>query len=302
VRKHLRLSKVLAGSGSLFRTVMIVGIGFVILYPLLVQISSAFMAPADLNDPTVHWIPKHTTLENFQKAVDALKYGRAFRNTLLLSLTVSVVQLVSCTFVGYGFARYHFPGKRLLMGLVILTLIVPPQMIMVPLFLNFRFFNPLGLLGNGVNLLGSFWPYLMMGITGTGVKNALFIYITRQYFAGMSESLEEAAYIDGAGSIRTFFQVMVPNAVPVLVVVFLFSFVWIWNDMFYAQMFLTGTANLALGIADLPILTRYLYGDHERNTLIHNAATLLYIAPMLLVYAFLQRFFIESVEKTGLVG
>jgi multiple sugar transport system permease protein len=281
---------------------MIVGIGFVILYPLLVQISSAFMAPADLNDPTVHWIPKHTTLENFQKAVDALKYGRAFRNTLLLSLTVSVVQLVSCTFVGYGFARYHFPGKRLLMGLVILTLIVPPQMIMVPLFLNFRFFNPLGLLGNGVNLLGSFWPYLMMGITGTGVKNALFIYITRQYFAGMSESLEEAAYIDGAGSIRTFFQVMVPNAVPVLVVVFLFSFVWIWNDMFYAQMFLTGTANLALGIADLPILTRYLYGDHERNTLIHNAATLLYIAPMLLVYAFLQRFFIESVEKTGLVG
>jgi len=281
---------------------MIVGIGFVILYPLLVQISSAFMAPADLNDPTVHWIPKHTTLENFQKAVDALKYGRAFRNTLLLSLTVSVVQLVSCTFVGYGFARYHFPGKRLLMGLVILTLIVPPQMIMVPLFLNFRFFNPLGLLGNGVNLLGSFWPYLMMGITGTGVKNALFIYITRQYFAGMSESLEEAAYIDGAGSIRTFFQVMVPNAVPVLVVVFLFSFVWIWNDMFYAQMFLTGTANLALGIADLPILTRYLYGDHERNTLIHNAATLLYIAQMLLVYAFLQRFFIESVEKTGLVG
>ena len=284
--KHLRLSKVLAGSGSLFRTVMIVGIGFVILYPL--QISSAFMAPADLNDPTVHWIPKHTTLENFQKAVDALKYGRAFRNTLLLSLTVSVVQLVSCTFVGYGFARYHFPGKRLLMGLVILTLIVPPQMIMVPLFLNFRFFNPLGLLGNGVNLLGSFWPYLMMGITGTGVKNALFIYITRQYFAGMSESLEEAAYIDGAGSIRTFFQVMVPNAVPVLVVVFLFSFVWIWNDMFYAQMFLTGTANLALGIADLPILTRYLYGDHERNTLIHNAATLLYIAPMLLVYAFCE--------------
>ena len=174
------------------------------------------------------------------------------------------------------------------MGLVILTLIVPPQMIMVPLFLNFRFFNPLGLLGNGVNLLGSFWPYLMMGITGTGVKNALFIYITRQYFAGMSESLEEAAYIDGAGSIRTFFQVMVPNAVPVLVVVFLFSFVWIWNDMCYAQMFLTGTANLALGIADLPILTRYLYGDHERNTLIHNAATLLYIAPMLLVYAFAE--------------
>jgi len=292
----------LAGSGSLFRTVMIVGIGFVILYPLLVQISSAFMAPGDLNDPTVHWIPKNTTLDNFNKAIEAMRYGRAFRNTLLLSLTVSIVQLVSCTFIGYGFARFNFPGKRILLALVILTLIVPPQMIMVPLFLNFRFFNPLGLLGKGINLLGSFWPYLMMGITGTGVKNALFIYITRQYFAGMSDSLEEAAYIDGAGSIRTFFQVMVPNAGPVLVVVFLFSFVWIWNDMFYAQMFLTGTDNLALAIADLPILTRYLYGDHERNTLIHNAATLLYIAPMLVMYSFLQRFFIESIEKTGLVG
>jgi len=302
VRKHVRLSKVLAGCGSLFRTVMIVGIGFVILYPLLVQISSAFMAPGDLNDPTVHWIPKHTTLDNFGKAVEVLKYDRAVRNTLLLSLTVSLVQLISCTFIGYGFARYKFPGSRLLFGLVLLTLIVPPQMIMVPLFLNFRFFNLFGLLGNGINLLGSFWPYLMMGITGTGIKNALFIYITRQYFAGMSESLEEAAYIDGAGSIRTFFKVMLPNAVPVLVVVFLFSFVWVWNDMFYAQMFLTGTDNLALAIADLPLLTRYLYGDHERNTLIHNAATLLYIAPMLLLYTVLQRFFIESVEKTGLVG
>lgn len=303
MRKSIFLSKIGNFSSSIFRTIMIFGISFVILYPLLVQISSAFMAPADLNDPTVHWIPKNLTLDNFRQAIDSLNYVNAFRNTLTLSFVVSCAQLLACTFIGYGFARYKFPGHRILFGLVILTLIVPPQMIMVPLFLNFRFFNLFGLFGSeGINLLGSFWPYLLMGISGTGMKNGLFIYITRQYFAGMADSLEEAAYVDGAGSIRTFFTIMVPNAGSVLLIVFLFSFVWQWNDLFYAQMFLTGVDNLALGVAGLPVYTRYMYGDHERNTLIHNAATLLYIFPVLLLYSVLQKFFIESVERTGLVG
>lgn len=289
--------------GTLFRNIMIIGICFVILYPVFVQLSTAFMDKNDLNDPTVHWIPKHTTLDNLELAYDALNYRKAFINTLLLSLAVSFVQLFACTFIGYGFARYRFPGSGLLLGLVILTLVVPPQMIMVPLFLNFRFFNLFGLLGErGINLLGTFWPYLMMGITGTGMKNGLFIYIMRQYFLGMSSSLEEAAYIDGAGSIRTFFKIMLPNAGPALLIVFLFSFVWQWNDLFYAQMFLTGTDNLSLGIANLPTYTKYLFGDHEWNTLIHNAATLLFITPLIVLYGGLQRYFLESIERTGLVG
>ena len=126
---------------------------------------------------------------------------------------------------------------------MLLTLIVPPQMIMIPLYLSFRYFDPLGLLpGNGINLLNSYWPFALTSATAMGMRNGLFIYIMRQYFRGMPAELEEAAYVDGAGALRTFFQVMLPSAVPVMVIVFLFSFVWQWNDDFYSTLFMAREA------------------------------------------------------------
>jgi multiple sugar transport system permease protein len=289
---------------SVFRALLIIGICYVILFPLLGKLATSFMAEVDMFDPTVHWVPRHFTLDNYRTVLDAIDYFGCLRNSFGLATMVAVLQLASCTLVGYGFARFDFRGREFLFALVLLTLIVPPQMIMIPLYLSFRYFDPLGLLpGNGINLLNSYWPFALTSATAMGMRNGLFIYIMRQYFRGMPAELEEAAYVDGAGALRTFFQVMLPSAVPVMVIVFLFSFVWQWNDDFYSTLFMARGQLLSSTIETLPLL---ILGDVYRTShlasILNNTGMMLTIGPMLILYALLQRHFVESVERSGLVG
>jgi multiple sugar transport system permease protein len=178
---------------------------------------------------------------------------------------------------------------------------------MVPLFLNFRYFNLFGLLPDpGLNLIGSFWPLVLMALTGTAKRSGLFVFITRNYFKGLSTSLEEAAYVDGAGHLKTFFTIMLPNATPIAMIVFLFSFVWHWNDLFYTDLFMQGRNLLQIGLLRINSQFNYPWANKAVEgtyiQLVNNAGMLLYILPVLVLYAFLQRYFIESIEKTGLVG
>ncbi len=292
---------------SLFRMVLIVGICFIILYPLLNQLSMAVKHPADMYDMTVNWIPRQFTLLNFEVAYELLNYSQAFTGTLILATSLSVMELLACLIIGYGFGRFKFAGSNFLFALVLLTIVIPPQMVMVPLFLNFRYFTLFGLIPEpGWNLIGSGWPMALLALTGTAKRSGLFIYISRQFFRNMSPSLEEAAYIDGAGPLRTLFSVMLPNAVPIAVIIFLFSFVWNWNDLFYAELFMRGKNLLPLALESLH--SRFAgYGERmvvngTYIQLVNNAAMLLYITPLLVLYAFLQRFFVESIEKSGIVG
>ena len=303
----MRLSKLRDLLWHLIRYGLIIGIGFIILYPLLRQISFALMHPDDLFDLTVNWIPRTLTRMNFQVAWEMLDYSRALVNTLGTTLLLSTLELAATMIIGYGFARWRYPGSNLIFGLVVLSIVIPPQMVMVPLFLNFRYFNLFGLLPDpGLNLVGSFWPMALMALTGTAKRSGLFIFITRNYFKGLSTSLEEAAYVDGAGHLKTFFTIMLPNAAPIAMIVFLFSFVWHWNDLFYTDLFLQGRNLLQIGLLRInsqfsfPWANKAVEGTYIQ--LVNNAGMLLYILPVLILYAFLQRFFIESIEKTGLVG
>jgi len=296
---------------SLVRAVLVIGICFVILYPIAIKLISSVMTERDVLDPTVAWVPRQITFDNYYMCI---RYGRmiaAGLYSMKLALLVSALQLASCTCIGYGLARFEFRGSGLLFLLVIVTLIVPPQLIMIPLFLNFRFFDLFGLIpGQGINMIGKFYPYILLALTGMGLKNGLYIFIMRQFFKGMPQDLEDAAYVDGAGALRTFVSVMLPGAVPAMVIVFLFSFVWQWNDTFYAQMFLPNANTIATALAGVRTRVSIDYvptfpGDLPRAeylTTVQNAGMMLFIAPPLVIYAFLQRFFTESIERTGLVG
>ncbi len=293
----------------LTRAIVILGICYIILMPLLTKISSSFMMERDLYDQTVKWIPRNPTLDNYKLVWKYMKYPEAFKNSLVLALTVSLLQLVSCTVVGYGFARFPFKGSKLLFGLVVFILIVPPQMIMIPLYLNFRYFDLFGLLPNGgVNLLGTYWPFILTSVTATGLRNGIFIYILRQFFRAMPRDLEDAAYVDGAGPLRTFVQIMLPGAVPAMVIVFLFAFVWQWNDFFLTNIFLGGKTMLPLTLDGLLFsASGYMVGGNNMLTgqyasLVNNTGMLMFMAPLLILYAFMQRYFIESIQRTGLVG
>jgi multiple sugar transport system permease protein len=283
------------------RAILVAGICFVVIYPTLTQLSTALKDVEDLFDPSVVWVPKTFTNVNFKRAAAGMNYWIALRNTLMVTVVTSVLQLFSCTYIGYGFARFRFRGRGVLFALVLLTMIVPPELIMVPLFLNFRYFNLFGLLGGtGINMIGSMWPYAFTSLTGTGIRNGLFIYLMRQFFRGMPGELEEAAYVDGAGPIRTYFRVMLPNALPVMLIVFIFSFVWMYNDVFFAQMFMPNADLMSRNMVRLPLVIRYEQGPEA--TLAHNAAIILYLLPLIVLYAWLQRHFVESVERSGIVG
>ncbi|HLV09771.1 MAG TPA: carbohydrate ABC transporter permease [Halanaerobiales bacterium] len=297
---------------SLARAILLIGISYIILLPLLTKISNSFMPVRELYDQTIKWIPRNFTLEHYEIVWRNMRYPTAFFNTVLLTSTVSILQLMSSTVIGYGLARFDFRGKNIIFALVIFTLIVPPQMIMTPLYLNFRFFDFFGILGErSLNLIGTYWPFILTSITGTGLKNGLFIYIMRQFFKGMPRELEEAAYIDGAGLIRAFIYVMLPGAVPGLIIVFLFAFVWQWNDYIFITMFMGGGAFLpqALeGVSNRVIqevtggsAASKMQGD-QYESLINNTGMVMVITPLLILYAFMQKYFIESVSRSGIVG
>ncbi len=300
---------------ALFRAVLLLGLCYVILLPLLNRASTSLMSIEDLYDRSVRWIPRNPTLQNLKLAWEHMEYPRAFFNTFSLSLVTSVLQVAICTMVAYGLARCKFPGSNIVFGLAIFTLIVPPQLIMTPIFLNFRFFSPLGLLGDKpLNLIGSYWPFVLLSLTGNGFRNGLYIFIMRQFFLGMPRELEEAAYIDGAGVFTTFVRVMLPGSAPGLLVTFLFSFVWQWNDYLYVTMFMSGRqflpqaletvgskASLAMGRAN-PVAAASGYTRAQFDSLINNSGMILTILPLIILYIFVQRYFIEGVERTGIVG
>lgn len=276
---------------AILRFVLIVGISFMILYPFLVKLIVSFMSTNDLTDKTVMYFPREGSTYFFERAVLNMDYWTSLLNSTWLSVIVSILQLVVSCIVGYGFARFKFKGKNLMFFLVVLTLIIPPQTIMLPLYVRFRYF-----IGN-LNLLDSFWPLAIMSATGLGLKNGLYIFLMRQFFRGMPKELEMSAYIDGAGPFRTFFTIMLPNAYNMMITVFLFSFTWQWTDTTYNSMLMP----------DMKILTNTLFKvtkgveDVLQQQTLLDTGSLLMILPLLIVFLFAQRYFVQSIERSGLV-
>lgn len=155
------------------------------------------------------------------------------------------------------------------------------------------------------NLLNSYWPFAILSLTGLAFKNGLFVYIMRQYFNGVPDELEEAAYVDGAGVIKTFVRIIIPMAVPMMVTIFMFSFSWQWSDTFYTSLFFTSTRNAILlpNIVKIPdsLDTDYV-AELAYESAIRNTCGLLILAPLVIIYLFAQRTLIEGVERSGITG
>ena len=289
-----------------FRFVILTGLGFVILYPLIYMVSCAFRQRIDMNDPTVLWIPRHPTLDIIRETMDAMDIWNTLKNTLLLNIGCSLVQVLSCAVTGYGFARFSFKGKKFLFGIVIMMILVPTQVIALPLYMQFRFF---GFGKFSINLIDSFATMYLPAITANGISSGLMILLFRQFFRGLPRELEDAAYIDGCGPFMTFVRVMAPNAASAFLTVFLFSVVWYWNDYYVSATFFTNTRTIALMLQNLDTeLKIRLFNSaaveiSPREQIVwKEAGCLLSITPMLVMYAFLQKHFTEGIERSGIVG
>lgn len=289
----------------IFHYVMLISLSFIFIYPMLYLISKSLMLSSDLSDATVQWIPKGFSLENYLFSFGALNYVKSFWNSVMTSLIPALIQIFSCAVIGYGFARYRFAGKALLLALVMFTFLVPPQTNVVPLYM---FFSDLG-------WINKYFPFWVPALFGHGLRGALFVLIFTQFFRGLPGQLEEAARIDGAGAYRTFWTIMLPLARPAMLVVFLFSLVWHWNDIFQPSLYVFMSEKFNL-TQQLTVLN----GQGEQELAIGGAASssalvqiptfanrvmagaLMTILPMLILYLFTQRYFVESVERAGIAG
>lgn len=294
---------------DLFRAVIIIGICYVILAPVFGIIANSFMTNKDAYNPMVYLLPKDPTLERYEMAIEILDYVPTLVNSLVYSLGLMLVQLVVCSMVGYGFARFDFPFKKLLFGCVVVMIVIPTHTIMLPLYVTFRKFDPLGLctliLGKPLSLMGSTWPMYVLTLFGCGLRSGLYIYIFNQFFRGLPKEIEEAALVDGAGTWYTYFFIMLRNAIPSVITVAVFSLVWQYNDTFYAKLFkIPQEQNIGLRLSSLVanIANQFQIYDKTIQELYMDAGIVLMLIPVILIYVILQKHFIEGVERSGIVG
>lgn len=287
---------------SLLRGLFLAGVCFTVLYPFLSEFSFSVMSVKDAFNPNTTYIPAHPTLINYQAAMELMDYWRVLWNTFSLSFVTALVQLLSALMVGYGLARYEFKLKNFLFITVIIVMVLPPDLLLLSRFFQFRFFSLPGL--PAISLVDTYWPFVILGLTCTGLKNGLYIFMMRQFFLGFPKSIEEAAYVDGAGPMSTFLRVILPSSVSMSVTVFLFSFVWQWNDSIYARVFLTTTKVFTkVSISDTQAALLIGTGATTiAQSLVSNASIVLISLPLIVVYICCQKFFVQSIERSGLVG
>ena len=297
---------------SVVRALLMFGLCFMIIQPMLTRFSMSLMTEPDLYDSTIILLPRHVTLENYKIVADLTDLPISMINTLWIAVVISVCQVVAATLVAYGFARFEFPLKKFWFACVVLLIIIPPQTIQTALYVTFANFDIFGILkattGSAVNLRSSLLPYVMMSLTCMGLKNGLFIYMLRQYFRSVPESLEEAAYVDGCGTMHTFVKIMLPDALPTIASCFLFSFVWQWTDLFYTRNFLTGYNMYSVRLSTMASrMGRYFSKDATQSVIVPNGrqlqlisiAVLICCIPLIILYCFTQRTFVESLAMTG---
>lgn len=309
---YLLKSKVKQVTVSVVRALLLFGLCFMIIQPMLTRFSTGLMEEQDLYDSTIILLPRHVTLDNYRIVGELTDMPRSMLNTLWTSLLVSICQVIACTLVGYGFARYEFPLKKFWFACVVMLIVIPPQTIQTALYMQFANFDIFGifqaLTGGPINLRTSVTPYVLMSLTCMGLKDGLYIYMLRQYFKGVPTSLEEAAYVDGCGTFHTFVRIMLPDALPTIASCFLFSFVWQWTDLFYTRNFLSSYSIYSTQFASIVSrMSRYFANATGETVIVPNGrqqqlisiGVLICCIPLIILYCFTQRTFVESLAMTG---
>ena len=284
------------GLWSILRFFLLFGLAFLILEPFFTKIVMAFMNPDDLLDPSVNLIPKHLSTYYWQVALEGIELGKTLVNSLMLSTLVAAVQLFTSALVGYGLARFRFRGRQLLFVMVILIMLVPAQTYSIAQYLNFRY--PFGL---NISAIDTLIPMFVMALGGMGYKQGLYIYLFMTFFRGLPQNLEDAAYIDGAGTLRTFWSVILPNSRAVIVTVLLFSFSWQWTDTSYAQLYFTQLKVIPALIGSIYVRVG-LTPDTIGTAIAQNAACMLLILPLLVLFVLGQRSLTQSIARSGMAN
>lgn len=298
---------------SLFRYVFLISVAYVLIYPLCYMISVSVKAPSQFNDPSVIWIPNEFTIQGFKLATTCLDYLNGLWSTLKYEIVSALIEVGSCAITAYGLARFKFKGKKFLMAMLIVIIIVPEQMTILPKVMNFSQIDFLGIIGlvnkfTGsnirINILNTGLCFWLPSIFAVGLRAGIMIYIYIQFFKGLPKELEEAAWIDGASPIKTFFKIVLPSSTVVIFVVTIFSVIWHYNDYYLAVMYINEKFPLAVALNQIQdTLTTFGYWSYDGMAMSTvMAGCIIFILPMLLLYIAVQKKFVKNIDRIGITG
>jgi len=307
-KKVKKIKKVILGKNfsdgilaKIFVYVILGVMSFAFLYPFIYMLLKSIQSPDDVLNPAVGLLPSSFYFDNWVKAFKVLGFVKALGTSVLYAGVPTLLQVVSCALVGYGLAKFKFPGKKAVFALVVVSFIIPPQILMIPTYVMY----------SSMDLLGSILTFALPAALGQGLKSTIFIMLYYQFFAMLPRELDEAAEIDGAGKIKIFLRVAIPLSVPMFIVAFIFSFVWYWNETYLTALYMPDVQTLPMQLSNFADSFRSQFGDAAQggssyqdslNEAIYMAGTLISLIPLLLMYFVLQKWFVEGIDKAGLTG
>jgi ABC-type glycerol-3-phosphate transport system permease component len=275
------INKQKTGKLALIYTLLILG-ALCFMIPFIWMLSSSLKELPQIFVFPPQWIPKPVRWDNYARALLKMNFPLALKNTLIITVFTVTGQLLSSACVAYGFARLRFPGRELLFMLVISTMMLPSQVTMIPVFIIFK----------TLGWVDTLKPLIVPSFLGA---NTFAIFLLRQFFLTIPKELEDAARIDGCGSLRIFFQIMMPLAKPALVTVGIFAFMGSWNDFFGPLIYLNSESLRTLAIA-----LQTFQGQFTAEWNLLMAASVVVLLPVLMIFFILQRYFVQGIVLTGL--
>ena len=301
---------------TVLRAVFLIAFSYILIYPLIYMATNALKSVNDYADPTVVWVPKYMTLANFEKAYMVTDYFKSLFNSVRYEVVAAIIEVFACSIYAYGLSRYKMRFKSIMIALLFITILVPDIMLIIPRMMTFKQLDLFGILGlfNRIthidlrpNIVDTPLAFYLPSIFGVGLKGGLIIFIYMQFYKGLPNELEEAAWIDGAGPLKTYFKIILPSSGVVILTNFIFAVIWHWNDFLLAIMYTYKNRPLAVVINDIKqyIYLRLLQVDYDSGIAAYGiplAACLLFIIPPLVLYMILQRKFIQSIDRVGIVG
>ena len=281
---------------------VLIELAFLFVLPFIYIIVTACMSPDDYLDPTIQYIPTAIQYDNFVKAWEALNYPASFFQTMLTSFGSAVLQTVFCALAGYALGRYHTKWRNFVFVLTILVLLIPPQTTILSAY---------GMFVN-MGMINTILPVVLPCLFGLGLRGALFVMIYMYFFQRIPDAMDDAARIDGAGAGRVFFQIMLPLVRSAMIITFIFSFVWHWNDNYETSTYMYHESVMTLQ-PRLQNISKYYtdaMGQSGETVSLQSrsmseptlfAGCLLVMIPVLVVYIIGQKKLVAGIERIGVI-
>lgn len=252
----------------------------VMILPFLWMVSTSLKSASATFVLPPKWIPEDPSLNSYKQVFETVPMARFFMNSIFVAVVSTFFQVLICAMAGYAFARIKFKGREVLFYIYLATLMVPQQVTMTPLFIL-------------MNMLG--WANTYKALILPGIFSAFGTFLMRQFFQGIPKSIEEAAFIDGAGYVTIFFRIIIHLAKPVIATLWIFAFMASWNNFLWPLIITSDVAHMTL-----PLGLATLQGRWTTDWNVLMAGTLISILPMLMVYVFTQKYIIKGLTHTGL--